>query len=587
MLHLTRQEMTQLKNVALGREKADLAVINARLVNVYTGEIQEGCGVAVKGCHIALTAPDIAATIGPGTRVIDAGGRTLIPGLIDGHAHLGMWATIHEYLPYVMTGGTTTIITETLEIYPVGGYEGLMDFIGALRDQPIKLLATAPAMVSITEDHMGVPPDIMQKLALEEDVVGIGESYWQHVIQAPDYFLANYETMLRAGKTVEGHSAGAKGSRLAAYSCLGITSCHEPITADEALERLRMGLHVMVREGSIRRDLEAVSAILEHPIDTRRLILVTDGISPDDLLDMGYMEYPVQKAIDCGFDPVCAIQMATLNVAEHFKLDHAIGGIAPGKLADMVLIPEPSQIKAEMVISNGQVIAENGRLETPARRHEYQPRSLNSVHLPREMTAEDFKIKVPAGTSEAHIRIIEMITDLVSKETAASIAVTSGEIICHPGEGLAKVSTIDRTITPGKQFTGIIKGFGITQGAMALSAAWDTSCIVAVGASDSDMAQAVNRVKDLKGGIVLCLDGKILVEMPLPVFGIISDLPLQQMAEKIEEIITHAKTLGISFPDPLLSLSTLTGAAIPFFRICEKGLVNFKDGVTRDLFIND
>ncbi len=199
-LHLTAQEMQTLRQVALGSEKADLAVINARLVNVYTGEIQDNCGVAIKGRCIALVGPDISAALGRDTKIIDAMGKTVIPGLIEGHTHLASWTTVHEFLNQAMKGGTTTIITETMEVFPVAGYEGVMDFLESLKDQPIKLLATAPAMASISRAALGVPPDIMQQLAGREEIVGLGESYWQTVFQTPVAFLPNFEACWKKGK---------------------------------------------------------------------------------------------------------------------------------------------------------------------------------------------------------------------------------------------------------------------------------------------------------------------------------------------------------------------------------------------------
>jgi len=587
-LHLTAQEMQALRQVALGIEKADIVVVNARLVNVYTNEIQDNHGVAIKGRWIALVGPDISAAIGRDTIIIDALGKTVIPGLIDGHTHLASWSTIHEFLNQSMKGGTTTIITETMEVFPVAGYDGVIDFLESLNDQPIKLFATAAAMASISRAAMGIPTDIMQQLARRREIIGLGESYWQSVFQSPEVFQSNFETMLENKKTLEGHSAGARGNKLSAYAAMGISSCHEPTTAEDTLERLRLGFYVMAREGSIRRDLKSISRILDNHISLRRLVLTTDSISPSDLLELGYMEYPVQKAIDCGFDPVTAIQMATLNVAEHFGLDHAIGGIAPGKMADMVIIPDPDTIRAEYVISNGRVIAQDGELLISARRHPYSSKSLDTIRLSRKLTANDFKIRVD-NSPEAlvKVRVIDMVTDLVTRELIEDLPVFDGEVICPKAGGLAKISAIDRIHGSGKMFTGLIRNFGLKFGAMACSAAWDTSCIIVMGVDDADMAMAVNRIHHLKGGVVICENNKITGELALPVFGILSELPVDQIAGHLKEIKTDAKRLGVDFPDPILSLIALTGAAIPYLRICEEGLVNLKDGKTLGLFVKN
>ncbi|MGA6927468.1 MAG: amidohydrolase family protein, partial [Desulfosarcina sp.] len=372
-------ENAKLIDVALGRVSGDLAIVNARLLNVYTGEILDGQSVCTCGERIACVGPELGHAIGEGTRVIDAAGATLIPGLIDGHAHLAWLFTAAEFVKYAAVGGTTTIVTETLEAYPVAGLAGILDFLASLKDQPMRFFATAPAMVSTSRASMGIDPDDLETLLARDEILGLGESYWQAVLQNRDVFLPAFTKTLAHRKTLEGHSAGARGGKLQAYAACGISSCHEPIKADEVLERLRLGLHVMVREGSIRRDLADIAAIKDMVADTRRLILTTDGISPTDLMQMGYMEYLVQKAIDCGFEPIVAVQMATLNVAEHFGLDDRIGGIAPGKYADMVLIPDPKTIKATCVVGNGRIIARDGSLEVMPRKHIFTSASLNSV----------------------------------------------------------------------------------------------------------------------------------------------------------------------------------------------------------------
>jgi len=415
-------------NVTLGREKADLAIINATILNVYTGELLENHSVAIKGEWIAYVGDDPGDSIGPQTNIIDARGKTIIPGLIDGHTHLVWLFTVSEFLRYAMVGGTTTIITETMEAFPVTGYEGVVDFLASLSDQPVKIFANAPAMVSISKKARGISKATLRKLLVRDDILGLGESYWQVVIQEPDEFLPIFEETLRFGKRLEGHSAGAKGKKLMAYIAAGISSCHEPINAEEVLERLRLGMHVMVREGSIRRDLAPISRIKDAGVDLRRLILVTDGIEPGDLVEKGYMEFVVQKAIDCGFDPVNAIQMATINVAEYFFLDSIIGGIAPGKYADMLIIPDPGVIKAEYVISKGKIIAREGNLLVSPRKHVFSRESLNSIHLLRELEPSDFSIPVKKTSSHVNVRVIDQVTDLVTKELIVSVPVFDGEI---------------------------------------------------------------------------------------------------------------------------------------------------------------
>jgi adenine deaminase len=578
-------ETKVLMNTALGKEKADLVVLNGTLLNVYTGEFIEKCAVSVKGEKIAYVGKNVSDSIGKKTVVIDASGKTVIPGLIDGHAHVAWLYNASEFLKYVIPGGTTTIITESMEIFPVSGYAGVLDFLDSLREQPVKFFATAPAMVSISGLSRGVPVKIIRKILARKDVLGLGETYWQALLQDPDYLLPSFEEAIAAGKKLEGHTAGAGDRKLAAYVAAGITSCHEPINAKEVAERLRLGLCVMVREGSIRRELEAVSSIKDSGMNLRRLALVTDGVTPKDLMEKGYMEYVVQKAVDLGFDPVSAVQMATLNVAEHFSIDNIVGGIAPGRYADMLVIPDPKTIRPDYVISKGTVTAEKGKMLVSPRKHEFSKESTNSVHIPRELDAGDFETRCEKGSLRKEVRVLDQITDLVTKEAIITLATVDGRINADTGADVIKVAAIERKNNTGKMFTGFLRGFGMKSGAIASSAAWDCADIIVAGANESDMACAVNRIRKIRGGCVVCDKEKILAELPLPVFGIISDTPVGILSSQMKEVNGAAAGLGVSFPDPMLTLVTLTGAAIPYLRICEEGLVNLKDGKPAGLFV--
>lgn len=581
----TREDTLQLMHVAMGSQAADLAVLNATVLNVYTGELLENCSVCAWDRWIAYVGQNPETRICESTHVIDAGGKTLVPGFIDGHTHIAWLSTPSGFLEYAMRGGTTTIITEALEPYPVAGLTGIIDFLASLENQPIKIFATAPAMVSISTAAKGIPPDDLQTLLKRNDIVGLGESYWQGVLQEPDRFLPALTETFRAGKSLEGHTAGASEKKLMGYLATGISSCHEPIKSEEVLERLRLGLHVMVREGSIRRDLEAISKIKDTGIDLRRLTLVSDGIDPSELIEKGYMEYILKKAVECGLDPVAAIQMATLNVAEHFHLDHLIGGIAPGRYADMVIVPDERTFRAECVISNGNVISKDGQLTVPPRFHTFAPRSLNTIRLTKDLRPEDLSIRAPNGASCVRVRIIRMVSDLVTREWVTEVATRDGEIRTNTNRDILKVAAVDRTVSPGKTFVGLLQGFGLKSGALASSAAWDSSDIIVVGSDESDMVLAVNRIRELKGGAVICKHGIVLEELPLPVFGIMSELPLHEIDQKIKSITAIASQHGVPFPNPLLSLIALTGAAIPFLRICEEGLVDIREGKTLGLFV--
>lgn len=581
-------EMTRsLMRVASGDEAADMVISGGRIFNVFTGETLDGLSVAIRHGRIAYVGGDAKTGVGPDTTVMDAAGKTLIPGLIDGHTHLAWMNTPEEFLKIAMSGGTTAIITEIFEPCPVAGISGILELLEAMRDQPIKIFATAPAMVSISRRTRGMPLQDLKTLLCRDEVLGLGESYWQGVLQDPDAYLPMFGKTLAFGKTLEGHSAGASEKKLNAYAAAGISSCHEPIKPGEVLDRLRLGMHVMVREGSVRRELEAIAEIKDAGVDLRRVILVSDGISAMDLKTFGYMEGIVQKAIDLGFRPEDAIRMATLNAAEHFSLDGRLGAIAPGRCADILMVPDIRAVIPEMVISNGIIISENGKALTAPRPHHFSRQSRMTVRLPRTLTHEDFAVPPPKNQPFHKIRMIDMVTDLVTRESILEVSAMDGQIRADAGRDILKIAAIDRAIVPGDRFVGFIRGFGLKRGAIAVSAAWDAADIIVIGADDADMATAVNRIHEQQGGVVVCEGGNIRAELGLPIFGVISDLPVDTVAALMDAVNRVMTELGVSHPDPVKTAATLTSAAIPFFKICEEGYVRMKDGATLGLFADD
>lgn len=573
--------------VTLGQASADRALTHARVFNVYTGECLNGLTVATKGRWIAYVGADPGDRISRDTEVMDAKGKTLIPGFIDGHTHLAdMIYRPSEFIRHAAPGGTTAVITETIEPYPICGRKGIEDFLSALQDQPISFYATAPPVASNCSACNGIAMEDLRALLEREDVLGLGETYWSSFLQKPDTFLPRVQETLRCGGTAEGHSAGASNEKLMAYTAAGLSSCHESTRAEEVLERLRLGLHVMIREGSIRRDLEAISEIRNAGVDLRRLTLTTDGVGPNDLLKSGYMEALVQKAVDCGFEPSQAVRMATLNVAEHFQLDGLLGGIAPGKQADMVLIPEMGTFRADLVMAKGNVIAQDGRLTASPREHAFSEASRNSIRLSSDLEPRDFAVQAPQGARKAQVRVIDQVTNLVTREHITAVEVQDGEVHSDVRRDLLKVAAIDRSASPGKAFIGLIRGFQLKSGAFACSCGWDSPDLMVVGANDRDMALAVNRIRFLQGGVVVYDQGRILAELPMPIFGLMSDLPLPDIAALMDEVEAAVRTLGCPFDAAYRTLATLAGAAIPFLRLCHDGLVDIKTGKNQGLFLD-
>jgi adenine deaminase len=573
-----KEQRFELMKVALGEAEADLAIVNGSVVNVYTREVLERTSVLVKGNKIAYVGKNVGKSIGSLTRVIDAAGKTLIPGLIDGHAHLDSMYSISELSRYAVAGGTTTVITETSNIASVLSCDGTTAFLRSSKNQPIKVFVTVPPMVTlspVTEEH-AITVNDLRRLLRRKGIIGLGEPYWGTVVGGNQRVLDLINETISIGKRVDGHSAGASGNKLQAYISSGISSCHEPITAEEVMERLRLGLFIFIREGEIRRDLEAISRIKDENIDFTQLALSTDGIAPSQLIDDGYMDFVVQKAINLGFNPVLAVQMASINTARYFGLDHLIGGIAPGKYADIVIVPDLQTIRGDYVISNGQVVFENGRPVVLPKRYKYPSSVRNSIRLARNFKAEDFAIPVEGSGSQVKVRLIDQITNLVTREDFTDIPVLDGQLKHDASQDILKVAAIERFHNTGKSFIGLIRGIGLKHGSIGTSYAWDCGDIIVVGANETDMAQAVNRIKELNGGIVVCAGNKILAEIALPVAGTMSTVSMETIGTRLHGIQRAATELGCHSPDIRTTLAVLSTPAIPFLRICEHGLFNLR-----------
>ncbi len=572
LLVISSQCMRELIRVSKGEEKADLLITDADILNVYTGKILKGWSVAIKGERIASVGKDLGYTAGPDTEIIDGKDLILVPGFIDAHSHLLMYCPLHETLKYAIRSGTTTIISEAMELFFPYGIDGIKDFLSWIKDQPIKVFINLPAMHSLSSVRKRISLEQFKDLLFEENVIGLGETAWTYIVNEDEEVLWMIEHTIKAGKIVEGHGAGAKGKNLCVFAASGISSCHESISLEDVIERLNMGLYVMIREGDIRRELEAISKIKDMDIDRSRLILVSDGIQPETLIKKGYMDHIVQKAIDLGFDPVEAIKMVTVNPATHFRLDHLIGGIFPFRYADLLMIEDLRKIKPLYVISKGKVVAKEGKVLESPRIPFYRKEIFPAVDHKREFRKDDFS--VPSKRKEkTRVRVIEFISPLVTKQKEVELRVKNGQILMDIKNDVLKISVISK----GKKFVGFIKGFGIKKGAFATTSCWDISAILVIGADESDMAYAVNRLIEIKGGAVVCCNGKILSELSMPIGGIMSDLSAKEVAEKISEIQKNVRNLGCPFSDPLLSVSTLTTPYIPFLRISEQGLFDLKE----------
>ena len=397
--------------------------------------------------------------------------------------------------------------------------------------------------------------------------------YWHRLLPEPERLLPLIERARRLGKTVEGHSAGARGAKLDAFAAAGIGSDHEPITVAEAVELLRRGLTVLIREGSIRRELDTLAAIRETGVSLRRLALASDGIWPPDLVARGYVDAIVQRAIDLGLPPVTAYQMASLNVAEHFGLDGEVGGLAPGRFADLLVLPDSRTVRPEVVVARGRVVARDGRCLAPLAPAELPPGLYDG---PRVGPVEADTFRVPAAGAAARVRVIRTEGQVRTFEDEARLAVRAGTVEPDPAGDVALAAALDRRGS-GRRAVGFVRGFGLREGALASTVSFDTADLVAVGAAREPLAAAVRRVVALGGGLV-AVDGAGVVraELPLPVGGFASPRPLVEVAAGLAAFAGAARALGCPFDNPLLPLETLTFQAIPALRLTARGLLDVK-----------
>ncbi|RLE67546.1 MAG: hypothetical protein DRJ43_07260 [Thermoprotei archaeon] len=381
---------------------------------------------------------------------------------------------------------------------------------------------------------------------------------------------------LRVGKTVEGHSDNIVGPELCAYASAGISSCHEATGPIEAAERLRLGMYAMIREGSAWKDLAAcIKAITDMGLDHRRAVLVTDDRHPEDLLEEGHMDHVVRRAIEEGVDPVKAIQMATINPAEHYGLDHYIGAIGPGRAADMVLLSDLEAVEVDMVISDGFLVARNGTMMVRPVKKPYPEEAKRTVRLHKALEPSDFelKVKAPDGPVKAHVIGVEE-GKATTRHLIEEVEVSGGLIRPDPARDIALVAVVERHKATGNIGRGLVKGFGLRSGAVASTVAHDSHNLVVMGVDTADMALAANKVAECGGGMAVADKGRILALLELPVAGLMSEEPIEVVAEKVRELGRAWRELGCEMESPFMTLSLIALPVIPELRITDRGLVD-------------
>jgi adenine deaminase len=532
--------MNALIDIASGDKKADLVLKNANLVNVCSGEIYETDIAIAHGLIAGLGRYD-------GRLEIDAQNNYAVPGLIDGHTHIEMsMLSVREFAKAVVPRGTTAVVADPHEIANVLGIAGIRALLDDARTTALKVFCMAPSCVPSTDLSLGLETSgatidhtEIRKLLRMDGIIGLAEVMnYVGVIAKEEEVLKKIEIAKALKMPIDGHAPLLSGKDLNAYVVSGAGSDHENTTYEESREKLRLGMRVMVREGSVAKNLKKIAPLL-RTVDTRNCMLVTDGDrTPLDLKDEGYLDYVLRRAIEEGIDPVKAVQMCTINPAQWFKLDGEIGCIAPGKIADIVLLKNLDTFEVEKVIVNGK--------PDFAQRAEY------SFNYPQYRES---------------VRIMRVKPDeFVIEQEGAIKARIIGDIL--------EIGVLERHHYSGNMGLGFVKGFGLKTGAIASTIAHDSHNIVVIGTNEEDMALACNRLKDIGGGIVLCNGKEVTSELKLPIAGLMSDKGLDYVMRKQKEMDDNISEMGCKLPAPLIAISFLALPVIPKLKITDKGLVD-------------
>lgn len=558
----TRQ--SRLLSVAKGDCAADLIFKNARVVNVFTGEVEPGNVAVCQG---------VIAGVGDyqqASQVLDLDGRYLAPGLINGHTHIeSSMLDVGQYARAVVPRGTLAVITDLHEIANVCGFEGIRYVLNCIRRLPLDLLLMAPSCVPATHlETSGASlgtPDIRRLLRLK-GCIGLGEVMNFPGVLGGDEMVLSKISSAR-GKIVDGHAPGVTGKALNAYIAAGIHSDHESVSLSEAEEKLKRGMYVMVREGSSEKNLEALLPLVTDKT-YKRCFFVVDDRSPLDLLEDGDIDAVVRGAIGRGLDPVRAIQMATINTAEYFRLDR-LGAVAPGYMANLIVLGDLSRLEIEMVFYRGRLVARDKKPlfplsgvggRGPTGTVNIKPFGMEALRL------------FPSGETEPVIEVVP--GQIVTRKRMEKVRVSGGVVLPEPERDILKLVVVERHRATGNIGLGLVTGFGLKRGALASSIAHDSHNIVAVGTGDADIFAAVKELARLNGGLVATAGGEVLASLALPIAGLLSDEPLEVVVAGLAELERVARDLGATLPSPFAALSFLALPVIPELRLTDLGLVD-------------
>ncbi|MCP4208094.1 MAG: adenine deaminase [Shimia sp.] len=570
--------------VAAGREPADLIIRKGQWVNVHTREVLADHDIAVAEGRIAYVGPDARHCEGPQTEIIEANGRFMIPGLCDGHMHIesGM-LTPAEFARAVIGHGTTTMFTDPHEIANVLGLEGVRMMHDEALMQPINIFtqmpSCAPSAPGLETTGFEIGPDDVSEAMGWPGIIGLGEMMnFPGVINGSQQMLAEIAATQNAGKTVGGHYASPDlGKDFHAYAAGGPADDHEGTSEADAIARVRQGMRMMMRLGSAWYDVETqITAITEKGLDSRNFILCTDDCHSGTLVHDGHMNRVVRHAIDCGCDPLVALQMATINTATHFGLERDVGSIAPGRRADVILTSDLKTLPIEQVIARGKTVAQDGEVLVDCPHYDWPNRARQTVNLGRERTADDFEVKAPVGATQVTANVIGVIENQApTKALTADLLVNDGVVQGDIETDVAQIALVERHRATGDVVNGFVSGFGYKgRMAMASTVAHDSHHMIVVGTDREMMAMAANRLGEVGGGVTVIKDDEELALVELPIAGLMSDAPAIEVAAKAQKMVEAMEACGCTLNNAYMQHSLLALVVIPELRISDLGLVD-------------
>ena len=568
--------------VAVGREQADRVFRNCKLVNVQTREVLDGWQVAIAEGRFAYVGADASHCIGEDTEIFDVNGRYLIPGLCDVHMHIesGM-LTPAEFAAAVIPHGTTTMFTDPHEIANVLGLEGVRMMHDEALMQPVNIFtqmpSCAPSAPGLETTGFEISAEDVAEAMGWPGIIGLGEMMnFPGVINGDTQMLAEMAETMNAGKTVGGHYASPdRGPAFSAYVAGGAADDHEGTTEEDALARVRNGMRSMMRLGSAWYDVETqITAITERGIDPRNFILCTDDCMAETLVNDGHMNRVVRHAIDCGCDPLIALQMATINTATHFGLERELGSIAPGRRADMIITSDLKTLPIEHVIARGKTVAKNGKITVDCPHYDWPDSARQTVHLGKPLEEKDFDILAPKGKNTVMTRVIGVVENQApTKALNFELPVIEG---CVKASGdVCQIALVERHRATGHVSNGFVSGFGYTGNmAIASTVAHDSHHMIVVGTSHADMALAANRLGEVGGGVTVFKDRQELALVELPIGGLMSDQPAAEVAARAAKMIAAMVACGCNLNNAYMQHSLLALVVIPELRISDLGLVD-------------